>query len=101
MRVLNLKEFGDYCKTIKPNCYVFSTENQANIVSTLHISLRFDKIFITLHPNIISLIGERSRLIMRDIKQVYMYDDIQSIGIRTDVICEENNRDIIYTLLID
>ena len=86
MRVLNLKEFGDYCKTIKPNCYVFSTENQANIVSTLHISLRFDKIFITLHPNIISLIG---------------YDDIQSIGIRTDVICEENNRDIIYTLLID
>lgn len=101
MRILNLKEFSDYCKVNHPSCYVFSTENQSNTPNTLFISLKFEKIYITLHPNTISLTGERSRLIMRNIKQIYIYDDIQSIGVRTDVICKENNKDIVYTFIID
>lgn len=101
MRVLNAKEFEEYCKRLPDPCYVFSTENQNGVPNTLHISLRFNKIYVTLHPNIVSFAGERSRLTMRNVKQIHIYDDVESIGVRTDIICSENQKDIVYTFLID
>ena len=102
MRVISIKEFDEYCKGLNNACYVFSTDNQQSPTNnTLHISLRFNQMFVALHPNVISLCGERSRITMRNVKHVCVFDDTPSIGVRIDIICREYKKDIVYTFLID
>lgn len=101
MRVLNLMEFEDYCAGIKHPCYVFSTINQNNIPHRMSMSMRFDRISIVLKPNRISLINNGGRMTMENVKKVHVFDDVESIGTRIDVICAENKKDIVYTFLID
>ncbi len=101
MRVLNLKEFDDYCAGIEHPCYVFSTINQSNAPYSVNMSMRFDKISVVLKPNRISLTNNGGRMTMENVKNVHVFDDIESIGVRVDIICTENKKDIAYTFLID
>lgn len=101
MRVLNVKEFDEYCKRFDHPCFVFSTENQKEKHATLHIALKLERVVVTLNPNRVSLIGERSRITMNNVKNVQVFDDVESIGIKINIICAENKKDIAYTFLID
>lgn len=101
MRILSIKEFSEYCVENNDACYVFSSDNQDYVPGTIHISLRFNKVLVTLHPNTISMYGEMSVITMGNVKRVQIHDDVQSIGIRLDVICAKDNKDFVYTFLID
>lgn len=102
MKILSVSEFSRFCEEIKPVAYIYSTDNQPGARQhPLRASLRFSKIIISLKPDRICFINDLDKLCFERVKEVRLRDDKPSIGTVFSIICDEQGRDIAYTLIAD
>ena len=100
MRVLSISEFQNWVSGQQPSIFIFSTENNTFLESgMMRLSMHFDRV----------LTG-RGRICFRNhldvlyfecVKEVRMYDDVESIGVVFEIICEGGRGGTVYRFIAD
>ena len=86
MRVLSVSEFHDWAQHYCPDDYIFSTENNHTLFDTmLRFSLHFPQAIVCNHR--ICFRNKKDSMSLECVKEVHMYDDVESIGVVFDIIC--------------
>lgn len=104
MKKLSLPEFRDYCEEYIFDKIIYSSVNQPShsIDTTSSMSLVFDKMLMTLNPNIIHLKGGGSSLRLNKVKYIKIHEDELLIGNIFTVLCGnslDNKADTEYILI--
>lgn len=91
MKKFSLTEFKEYCASISPKRYLFSSEHQPDN-SPFGLELTFEQsyIFVSvfLAPNTIAFRNDkRSQLIFEGVKYVNVAEERGKNGIRCEIVC--------------
>ena len=88
MEKYSITEFNQFCSKLHPTTYTYSDENQKRTQESRHMSVRFDKMTVTLKPNSICFRGNGNMMSFSRVKQVYVHDEDPVIGTVFTVVCD-------------
>ena len=103
MRVLTVPEFCTWVRKNKPGSYVFSTENNPEMKrSGIHFSERY-LTFIQSASTDRLCFHSRSggTMCLEHVKEVHMFDDIESIGVVFDALCATPHGISVWRMIAD
>jgi len=102
MRVLTVPELHEWVRVHSPDCYVFSAENNMQLVlSGLHIKERFYDLIYSASTDRLCFRNSTGTLCLEHVKEVHMFDDIESIGIVFDIVCNVGHNLYTWRLIAD
>lgn len=87
MRVLTVSEFQDWLRRSTPEVYIYSSSNQASRCSA-RASLHFDRMVVCPEIRQLWFGNGHDSLFFDEVKEVHMFDDVNSVGTVFDVVCE-------------
>ncbi len=88
MRVLSISEFAEWTRTAVEKSYILSTENNANLFPfAAKMTLRMPDVIPSPFTERIMFRNQKDIICFERVKEVHMYDDVESIGTVFDLVC--------------
>ena len=102
MRVLTVPEFYEWSIKTRPTYYIVSTENNPHTKALgFYVGMRFMSMLHSSSLNRICLQNDSGVICLEQVKEVHMYDDVESVGVVFDVVCETGCGKYIWRLIAD
>ena len=102
MRIMTVTEFCDWTDQNKPECFLFSTENNRHFKPYgVQIRERFSSLTRSASSDRLCFRNQSGTLCLEHVKEVRMYDDRDSIGIVFDVVCDMGRVPCVWRMIAD
>lgn len=89
MRVLSISEFAGWTREAGEKEYILSTENNSGLFSfPAKMTLRMHDVILSPFTERVFFRNQNDTICFERVKEVHMYDDIDSIGTVFDLVCE-------------
>lgn len=101
MCTMTAGQFKRYISSLDYSKIIFYSENQKwdYVQSPINLCLTFGELLVALNPNMICLKSGSNMVYFERVKRVIVDPDRSVLGVILDVICEDANKDICYTLV--
>lgn len=106
MKNLSLNEFDKMCNMLRPECFVYSSDNQAAKIkhNNIRAVARYKIMRTFLNPNTIIFTNDSNTLCFEQVKYIQLYDDKQTVGTVFNIVCRgisKTDGDSVYTMIAD
>lgn len=89
MRVLSLSGFAEWTRAAGEKVYILSTENNRDLFPfAAKMTLLMPDVIISPFTERIMFRNRKDIICLERVKEVHMYDDVESIGTVFDLMCE-------------
>ena len=101
MSIMTAAQFKRYISSLNYDRIIFYSENQKwdYVQSPINLCLTFRELLVSLNPNMICLKSGDDMVYFERVKHIDVYPEKSVLGVIIDVICEDANDDICYTLI--
>jgi hypothetical protein len=98
MRVLSVSEFAGWTREAGEKEYILSTENNSGLFPfPAKMTLRMHDVILSPFTERVFFRNQNDTICFERVKEVHMYDDIDSIGTVFDLVCEVPVKDSMKT----
>lgn len=94
MRILSISEFGVWKEEAGEKEYILTTENNKDLFPfPVKMTLRMHEVILSPFTGRICFRNKNDIICFERVKEVHMYDDVDSIGTVFDLVCEVSGAD--------